>query len=916
MKREFGILVTLMLVVASSAWGSTPNNWTNIGGNSLWSNGANWSAGVPNATHDVNIALGSAQNVQVDISAFCNSLTIGGVANPQSLTINNTSTPLSIASSCTIGSLGTITIVGISSPLTGGASITIQATGTLVALGPLNTTSNVTVQSGGIFNLAGGNVSGPPIINVNAPAGVFHVSNGGAIHATTVNNSGITNWDGAANFDLNTGATFNNLSGGLFNVSNSQHITNSSGPAATFTNTGMFTLSGSNTCTLDNNVSFTNNGQVTVGGAADTLVLNTFTNYSVATQTLTGGQYVLAGAISLPNVPGGKSIATNAANIVASTGSSTIKDGSGGSMFFGFANNSGQLSLSGGAAVGIGALGPITNSGAISISGNGTFISATGNFTQTGGTTTLLGGAQLTASGIVDLQGGALVAPTSSSINANVNNAAIIKVQSGQTLTINGTYTQTAAGSYVPFINSAAQFGVLAATSAATLNGTVNANILITYTTVPGDAWKVMTFASHAGQFSTVLPATTPNGQAVNQVVNAADITLQTGAAPPPPVISSATSSLAVAETNTPITFTAVATDPNGLPLTFTWNFGDGSPLAPGNPVNYAYVTEGAFTVTLTVSNPGSSATATLPITTFAPNSGGQGIPNIAQGGPDVIDPFTLLGIAVMSSDGGVIELGIDVSNLRAALNVSTDFAGIGLRSGAIPGLTPINKFTAPGVYVATATANDAATNAMKGKGRRTIAISGAEVGQPGSTTAPPKSSKLTKVKLKGKFAFAKKDSLQPLAGSGSDSVSMVGTVELPAGFDVGAKHEIDIAIGNIIDAMTVDAKGKAMLPGGGKVVKKLQIKYPKLKGSTKTTAGQTATVFISMSGSSFSANGFDTEGITNNVLPAEKAAKSINRSIQIAMVVEGTPYTLAAPVSFKLSKTADSGTMGTRTGP
>ena len=70
------------------------------------------------------------------------------------------------------------------------------------------------------------------------------------------------------------------------------------------------------------------------------------------------------------------------------------------------------------------------------------------------------------------------------------------------------------------------------------------------------------------------------------------------------------------------------------------------------------------------------------------------------------------------------------------------------------------------------------------------------------------------------------------------------------------------------------------------------------------------------MSGSNFSANGFDTEGVTNQIATTEKSQKSLNRSIQIGLVVGGTAYQLSAPVSFKLSSKGDSGTIGTRSGP
>jgi hypothetical protein len=54
---------------------SSPDNW--LGGIGYWSNGADWSAGLPGSGSDVFIGTGS-DNVILDTSASVNSLTLGG----------------------------------------------------------------------------------------------------------------------------------------------------------------------------------------------------------------------------------------------------------------------------------------------------------------------------------------------------------------------------------------------------------------------------------------------------------------------------------------------------------------------------------------------------------------------------------------------------------------------------------------------------------------------------------------------------------------------------------------------------------------------------------------------------------------------------------------------------------------------
>ena len=274
------------------------------------------------------------------------------------------------------------------------------------------------------------------------------------------------------------------------------------------------------------------------------------------------------------------------------------------------------------------------------------------------------------------------------------------------------------------------------------------------------------------------------------------------------------------------MSFNATATDTNALPLTYTWDFGDGSTIASGAFVQHGYNIEGDFTVTLTVTDGTNTAVSSALISAVTPNSGGEGITNISQTYPAVMDPLDGLAISIASSDGGVIQLNIDVSSLtRDVPNVSTDFDGLGGRS--VPGLRPIKKFTTPGINVALVNATDPSTGVLVGKGRKTLVIGSAEVGQTVAYTALPQSQKATKVSLSGKFSFSTTSSqlLSPLAKAPvqhPDSVTFGGTIELPVGarsFDAanhrggnwkysrsgisGQKRQGDIAVSGLADSET-----------------------------------------------------------------------------------------------------------------
>ena len=247
----------------------------------------------------------------------------------------------------------------------------------------------------------------------------------------------------------------------------------------------------------------------------------------------------------------------------------------------------------------------------------------------------------------------------------------------------------------------------------------------------------------------------------------------------------------------------------------------------------------------------------------------------------------------------------------RSAFGVSTDFSGVSGSIGTRSGTGPVMQFTQPGVFVVTSSAIDTSTNAIAGKARKSLALSNKEVGLTVKYKNDPKSPKIKTGKIGGKFAFSK--STAASAGK-TDTVTYSGSFELPEGLDLNSKPTFAFAIGNIIDSVTVDDKGKGTGKSATGFIKKVQVKYPKLaKGVTVTAAGQTATFQVTVSGVNLSSKGFDTEGITSSLLPSEKSLKTVPRSVQVAMVFAGAAYSATANVSLKVSNNGSSGAIGTR---
>jgi hypothetical protein len=150
--------------------------------------------------------------------------------------------------------------------------------------------------------------------------------------------------------------------------------------------------------------------------------------------------------------------------------------------------------------------GDVANSGTVLI-GPGNDLIVDGNYTQTAGSTQLNSG-QLTATGLVDLEGGVLGG--TGTVDGNVlNNAEVAVGQPGcpGVLTINGDFTATSGGVLVVEVgslNAGTDFDQLNVTGQATLDGTLTVNLTGGFVPNPGDSFQVLTFGSGTGVFATL----------------------------------------------------------------------------------------------------------------------------------------------------------------------------------------------------------------------------------------------------------------------------------------------------------------------------------------------------------------------------------------------------------------------------
>jgi hypothetical protein len=334
----------------------------------------------------------------------------------------------------------------------------------------------------------------------NAPGALLETLSGtGGIHTLNaqLNNQGTVNLNQRLNI-TRTGAAHTNS--GLITV-RADLTVNQLGAAASFVNTGKINAASANVLFTQTGAlpSFTNDGEIDVAaGRTFTLDGGTFTNF--ADNTLTGGTYQIAGTFRFTDAH----ILSNAATLVLDGTSSQVVDQANANALANLAGNSGAFTLQNGRS--FTRTGDFSNTGTVTVLGS-TF-AVNGTFSQTGGATILGARATLSATGGVTILGGLLSG--TGTVNADVINAAEVDVGASGApgvLTINGNYMQTADGVLHIDIGGSlpgTQFDQLVIVRQATLGGTLNVNLINSFSPKSGDSFKILTFAGSAGSFATV----------------------------------------------------------------------------------------------------------------------------------------------------------------------------------------------------------------------------------------------------------------------------------------------------------------------------------------------------------------------------------------------------------------------------
>jgi hypothetical protein len=391
----------------------------------------------------------------------------------------------------TLNNQGTFSVPGGQSTTLIGS---INNTGTLV-VDDTNGNSSLSVAAGQNVTLTGG---GTLMMNDATNTAAAFINGGASSTLTNVNNK----IQGSGQIGQVGGLALVNQKKGVINASQLGHglLLN---PPAGATNQGL--MEATNGSTLATTTPVSNSGKFSVAKNSLFQVTGPFANFSGT--TLTGGTYMVTGTLQFM----GANIVNDAASITLTGVPSAIIDQSSNDGLRNFAAITSKGALALHSKKTLVTPGSFSNAGKLT-AGAGTKFTTGGAYTQTGGTTTVDG--TLTAPTGTTISGGKVFGK--GTIAGTVVSSAAFTAGDSPTKTGKlspGTYTQNANGSLniaIAGLTLGTQYGQLAVTNGANLNGTLNVTLINNFLPAIGNTFTILTCSARTTQFATV------NGLSIN----------------------------------------------------------------------------------------------------------------------------------------------------------------------------------------------------------------------------------------------------------------------------------------------------------------------------------------------------------------------------------------------------------------
>jgi hypothetical protein len=518
---------------------------------------------LPNvATFSGNAGTSMTVSNNADINTVAGTLTIPQTASGVTLTVPALPWTVSFVTNGT---------------LSGGPIFNISA-GHAISLGGGAFTGGTVfnVGAGATVNVTSGTFTGGVTFNVGAGANVDLTSNGSLTYSglLTGSGAGAVHFSGGGTINVGLGGLTLNFAGSMFQWTGG--ILNTR--FGNVTNLGTMNLSSTGGKIISNDGTLDNFGTIIQSGTN----LSLHSDNVVGPTTLLiepGAAYLLQSDTGIDNQAGGFTALINHGLIRKTAGTGTS-----------------QLLIN---------TNPISNTGTIEVDSGTLYLNASGvsqvsGTTLTGGTWEALNGAKLqfpTGTNITDNQASIALSGSGATITGiaglgvnegsfsltnganfatvgNFTNSGNLTAGAGSTLTVNGSFTQTSAGTLNDQIGgtpASGLFGQVNATGSASLGGGFDLTLVSSFTPSTGQTFPVMAFASSGGNFSSVQGLSS-----FTEVLNATTLDLATVAP---------TAQLAASAVSAPPTATI------GQDFTVTWQVtNEGGTAASGNWQDAVYV--------------------------------------------------------------------------------------------------------------------------------------------------------------------------------------------------------------------------------------------------------------------------------------------------------------------------------------
>jgi chitodextrinase len=227
------------------------------------------------------------------------------------------------------------------------------------------------------------------------------------------------------------------------------------------------------------------------------------------------------------------------------------------------------------------------------------------------------------------------------------------------------------------------------------------------------------------------------------------------------------------------VNFAANATDSDGRPMTYVWDFGDGS-TGSGPAPTHTYALSGQYNVTVTATNDcgqtlgNTLALTILPLTCDVTRPAIKNPPTIAVTWVQNGLSFNFTGTATDPEDG-------------VLTNVSWNFGDGSYGTG----VNPTHAYAAPGAFFVTAQVTD-----KDGNCREAVVVVNPVVGSGSAGSGSLPSLACTMLRISANFAKAN-----------GDSLTMITQIVLPNGYKY-ANQPVTVQVGGLRVDGTLNAKG------------------------------------------------------------------------------------------------------------